>query len=227
MTFSTCGCSPSQLRDARARSASWRSMRTCSVFVPRSTRKLSIGDGTRADRVLQERERDRAARASLDDQRAADDVGVAVQVLRHRVRDDVGAELERPLEVRRHERVVDGEQRCRVGLQTCGDRRDVDELQHRVGRRLDPHELRRSAGSPPRPPPRRRSDRRSVNSKPSRRRPCRTGGTCRRRGRRGDDVVAAVEQLQQRRRRREARREAQPADCRPRARRGSPRARSA
>ena len=42
-------------------------------------------------------------------QRAADDIRVAAEVLRRRVDDDVGAELERPLEVRRRERVVDDE----------------------------------------------------------------------------------------------------------------------
>ena len=93
-------------------------MRTCSVLVPRSTRKQSIGGWHGADRVLQERERVAQLRGRVDDQRAADDVGVAVQVLRHRVRDDVGAELERALEVRRHERVVDARAARRARWQT-------------------------------------------------------------------------------------------------------------
>ena len=43
------------------------------------------------------------------DDRAADDVAVAAAVLRRRVRDDVGAERERALQVRRGEGVVDDE----------------------------------------------------------------------------------------------------------------------
>ena len=46
----------------------------------------------------------------------ADDVRVAAEVLRRRVDDDVGAELERALQVRRRERVVDDDERAgRVG----------------------------------------------------------------------------------------------------------------
>ena len=60
----------------------------------------------------------------------------------------------------------------------------VDHLQRRVGRRLDPHELRVLAG--PRPRPRRgRSGRPSCTRAPSATAPCRRAGRCRRRGRRG------------------------------------------
>ena len=61
-----------------------------------------------ADRLLEEVEL-LGERVVARHDRAADDVGVAVQVLRRRVHDDRRAELERPLEHRRRERVVDGE----------------------------------------------------------------------------------------------------------------------
>ena len=67
--------------------------------------------GHRAERLLEEEEPLRDRRRRRRDE-AADDVGVAAEVLRRRVDDDVGAELERALEVRRRERVVDDEQRA-------------------------------------------------------------------------------------------------------------------
>ena len=85
-------------------------MRTASVLVPRSTRKLSKAGWLAAHRVLQEGEALAQLGVARRSTRAADDVGVAVQVLGRRVHDQVGAQLERPLEVRRHEGVVDGEQ---------------------------------------------------------------------------------------------------------------------
>ena len=69
----------------------------------------------------------------------ADDVGVAAEVLRRRVHDDVGAERERLLQVRRRERVVDDDARVAL-VRELRDRLDVDDRQHRVGRRLDPHQ---------------------------------------------------------------------------------------
>jgi hypothetical protein len=92
----------------------------------------------RADRVLHEpqplvmlgRARDRGA---------ADDVGVAAEVLRRRVHDEVGAELERPLVDRGGERVVDRDEGVALARH---DPRDVDHVEQRVGRRLDPDQLR-------------------------------------------------------------------------------------
>ncbi len=74
------------------------------------------------------------------DDRAADDVAVAVDVLRRRMHDDVGAERERPLQHRRQERVVDDAARAdRVrGLR---DVADVGDAQQRVRWRLDPDDI--------------------------------------------------------------------------------------
>ena len=68
--------------------------------------------GHRAERLLQEREplRDRVV---VRREEAADDVRVPADVLRRRVEDDVGAERERLLEVRRGEGVVDDDLRAR------------------------------------------------------------------------------------------------------------------
>ena len=74
------------------------------------------------------------------DEGAADHVGVAAGVLGRRVHDDVGAQRQRLLEVRRGEGVVDDEQRAGV----VGDRRerlDVADVEQRVGRRLEPDQL--------------------------------------------------------------------------------------
>ena len=53
--------------------------------------------------------------------------------------DEVGAERERLLQVRRGEGVVDGEQRA-GGVRGVGGAADVDDVQQRVRRRLDPDE---------------------------------------------------------------------------------------
>src|SRR5262249_31805347 len=72
--------------------------------------------------------------------RAPDDVRVAVQVFRRRVHHDVGAEVERPLEIRRQERVIDDHEHVGTSrLDGLGHPRDITQFQHRVGRRLDPY----------------------------------------------------------------------------------------
>ena len=115
-------------------------MRTASVFSPRSTSQLSNGAGHAADRVLQE------VQALVQpvvggDQRAADHVRVAAQVLGGAVVHDVGAQLQRPLAVRAGEGVVDGDDDvARVGQ--ARDGRDIDELEQRIGRALEPDEAR-------------------------------------------------------------------------------------
>jgi hypothetical protein len=93
-----------------------------------------------AERLLEEVE-------ALGDRRvvrrgeAADRVGVAAEVLRRRVHDDVRAELERTLQVRRRKRVVDDEDRAGI-VRRIGRGADVDDVEERVRRRLDPHHSR-------------------------------------------------------------------------------------
>ena len=67
---------------------------------------------------------------------AADHVAVPVQILRRRVEDDVGAELERTLEVGRREGVVDDEQRA-AAMRDLGHGGDVGEAHQRIARRLE------------------------------------------------------------------------------------------
>jgi hypothetical protein len=57
------------------------------------------------------------------------------------VHDGIGTEREGQLQVRRGERVVDDNDRVAV-VRDPRDRFDVDDGQHRVGRRLDPHDAR-------------------------------------------------------------------------------------
>ena len=60
-------------------------------------------------------------------------------------------ERERLLKIRRRERVVDRDELGPAGCAAPRSRGDVDELEQRVGRRLDPEELRVRA-EPPRAP---------------------------------------------------------------------------
>ena len=70
---------------------------------------------------------------------AAQTIRVAVHVLRRARQRERGAELERALEVGRGERVVD-EDRGPDLFRHRRDRRDVQDLEHRVRRRLEPDE---------------------------------------------------------------------------------------
>ena len=92
-------------------------MRTASVFTPRSVSQQSNGPGHRAHRVLGERQL-LGELVVVGDQRAADDVGVAAEVLRGGVQHDVGAERERLLQVGRGEGVVDDEPRAGLARAT-------------------------------------------------------------------------------------------------------------
>src|SRR6266513_2922919 len=90
-----------------------------------------------AQRVLQEAQFLFQSAVSLDDGGAADHVGMAVQVLRRRVHDDVEAVLERTLEVGRGEGVVAHREQAALAR----DRRhrlQVDELKKGIGRAFDP-----------------------------------------------------------------------------------------
>ena len=101
----------------------------------------------RAHRVLQEGQLFAQFGVVAHHQHAADHVGMAVEVLGRRMHDDVGAVFERALQDRRGEGVVDRDQQA-VLLRDGGDGGDVDDLQQRVGRGLDPHQpgLRRDRG---------------------------------------------------------------------------------
>eukprot|EP00042_Codosiga_hollandica_P045113 m.453963 g.453963 ORF g.453963 m.453963 type:complete len:520 (-) comp56942_c0_seq1:105-1664(-) len=69
------------------------------------------------------------------------DIAVTVDVLGDRVEGNVSAKLERPLEVRRHKRVVRDENNSRVLGHDIGNCADVNHLQQWVRRRFDPHKL--------------------------------------------------------------------------------------
>src|SRR4051794_20881752 len=96
------------------------------------------GAGHRADRVLDEAQT-LVEGGLLDDRRTADRVGVAAEVLRGRVHHRVRAELERALVDRGRERIVDRHERAALALDHA---REVDDVERRVGRRLDPDQHR-------------------------------------------------------------------------------------
>ena len=74
------------------------------------------------------------------DDGAEQQVGVAAEVLRGRVHDQVGAELKRPLDQRRRERAVDHHQRVRLAARGA-DGGQVGDRQQRVRRRLQPQQV--------------------------------------------------------------------------------------
>jgi hypothetical protein len=61
-------------------------------------------------------------------------------VLGRRIDDAIGAERERRLEDRRGEHVVDHERRAGF-MRDLGDRGDIDDLERRIGRRLQEERL--------------------------------------------------------------------------------------
>jgi hypothetical protein len=102
----------------------------------------------RADRVLQEGDLLAQLVVVPHDGDAADHIGMAVQVFRGRMHDEVEAELDRSLHIGAREGVVRGEPGplpiTRL-LDNPGDRLEIAELQQRIGRRLDPDEPRLGA----------------------------------------------------------------------------------
>ena len=67
---------------------------------------------------------------------------MTVEILRRAVRDDVGAELDRALDVRARERVVDDEARV-MAVREVGGRAKIREAHDRVRRRFDEQHARR------------------------------------------------------------------------------------
>ena len=120
--------------------AQCRSIRTASVLTPRSTSHASNGPGTAPSDFC----RNASCSATVSSFVATKppiDVGVSAEVLRRRVEHHVGAERERLLEVRRREGVVDDDQRA-DRVRRFGRGGDVDDVERRVRRRLEPDELR-------------------------------------------------------------------------------------
>ena len=72
---------------------------------------------------------------------------MATEVLRRRVQHEVHAELEWLLQIRAREGVVRDRERARA-MRDLRERGDVENLEERVRRRLDPHELRLAADGP-------------------------------------------------------------------------------
>ena len=89
-----------------------------------------------ADGVLVELE-SRVKIVAIGDHGAAQDVGMAAEILGHAVDDDIGAQGQRLLQDGGGEGVID-DQEGADGLGDGGNGGDIDQFQHRVGGRLDP-----------------------------------------------------------------------------------------
>ena len=89
--------------------------------------------------VLEVRLQDLRAERRIAQDRAAQTAALTVDVLGRRVHHQIGAQLERPLQDRAREHVVDDH--LSAGLvRQLGDRRDVDQGERRIARRLEKHE---------------------------------------------------------------------------------------
>ena len=98
-----------------------------------------IEDGT--DRVLHELEFFGDVLAVLHHDDAANHVRMPVDVLRHRVHDQVNAEVERALHIGRCEGVVNHRQDAALPADVC-DLFQVGDLEQRIGRRFHPDHFR-------------------------------------------------------------------------------------
>ena len=97
------------------------------------------GGGHGADGVLEEAEAILEG-LGVEGGDTHNDVAMAVDVLGNRVHDDVGAEVERVLDVRGEEGVVDDDEDA-MGVGSGHDGADVDQPERGVAGGLDPHEL--------------------------------------------------------------------------------------
>ena len=73
---------------------------------------------------------------------AADAVAVAIEVLRGRMNNNIGAKLDRPLEVRRHERIVDSKPAVGTVMRDFRERTNVRDRHDRVCGCLDKNHTR-------------------------------------------------------------------------------------
>ena len=180
MTRSTCGCPSSQR--AICERALGVALHPDGERLQAAQHQVAVErGGDAAGGVLDEAE-PLGERVVARHRRAADHVGVAVQVLGRRVDDEVGPELQRPLEVRGGEGVVDD----RDGAARAGQlrhRRDVGDLEERVGGALDPDEPRRGLEGPLHGREVGHVDLVEARCRGAGR-PCRGSGRCRRRRRR-------------------------------------------
>ena len=150
-----CGC-VGQPRVVDVRTFGWRArysamrlpvsvvlpaIRTASVLVPRSTSHESNGLRMAPAAFCTNSQPLDVVVAHRDDD-AADAVAVAVQVLRRAVHDEVGAELDRPLQARARERVVDDQPDVVTRARASAAARRSVMRHHRVGRRLDEEQPR-------------------------------------------------------------------------------------
>ena len=135
-------------------------IRSGSVLVPRSTSHESNGLRIAPAAFCTNFSHSMSSSARRDDH-AADAVAVAVQIFGRAVRDEVGAELDRPLQARAGERVVDDEPRVVRCARSAAARRSVSRITGLLG--VSTNSIRVAGVNGPLDGRRDRRCRRSVN----------------------------------------------------------------
>ena len=176
-----------------------------------------------ADRVLQEAEPLAQFAVVADDRDAADHVGVAVEILGGRMHHQVEAVFERTLHDRDWRRCCRRRPDRPRRRAIVATRVEVDQLEQRIGRRLDPDQPGVRAGSPLRWRPDRTDRRRWSRAPSSGCAPARTGAASRHRGRRPRRCASRGRDIRARSRSPPARTRRQRPACRLRGRRCSAR----
>ena len=110
-------------------------------FQPAQGEKAVERTADAADRILQKTQPLGQVGALADDGHPADHVRVPIEVLGHRMHDNVETQFQRALHVGRGKRVV-GYRNQPVLARERGQRFQIGQLEQRVGRRLDPHHPR-------------------------------------------------------------------------------------
>ena len=203
--------------------AQCRSMRSASVLRPRSARKESNGPWIAPTAFCRKRQPLAQLGVLAHHRDAADHVGMAVEIFRGRMHHDVEAVLERALDIGAGKGVVGGGPDA-AALRDRGHAFEVDELQQRIGRRLDPDEPRvRPDRAPSSASASVQIDDRSSRARPSACARARTAGASRRRDRRPPRYASRGRGNRAWSRSRQARRRRQSRRCRLRDRRCSAR----
>ena len=164
------GCSEQQLGDRARRCRSAGPSARPSVLIPRSTSQASNGPAT-APIAFWWKAQLLAELGVGGDQRAADDVGVAAEVLRRRVHDDVGAERRAAAAGTGEANVLSTTSSAPRVVRELGQRGDVGDAEQRVGRRLAPDDPGRRPRTPARTASRSSSGDRGVLQAPPREHP--------------------------------------------------------
>ena len=117
-------------------------MRSASVLRPRSARNESNGPWMAPTAFCRNVSRSAQLGIVADDRHAADHVGMAVEIFGGRMHDQVEAVARAGAAHRGWRRCCRRRSGCRAACAIVGDALEIDELEQRIGRRLDPDQAR-------------------------------------------------------------------------------------